>query len=32
MRKIQEGIYQQDANKLNGFHMLFSWAKEDIKI
>jgi len=30
MRKIQKGLDQQEPNKLNGLHMLSSWAKEDI--
>jgi len=32
LRKIQEGMDLQRPNGLHGFQMLFSWAKEDIKI
>jgi len=31
LRKIQMGFAQEDKNH-HGLHMLFSWAKEDIKI
>ena len=31
MRKIQEGLEQQEPTKLHELHMFFSWAKMNIK-
>jgi len=31
-KKIQQGLDPHKPNRLNGLHMLFSWAKEDVKI